>query len=173
LTSWRDNADLTIKILGLGAALFGVLKYFSDAEDARLQATRQAAISYVEIYGSAELRDRRQRLFEFWLANADVRSYLQRKGVSAADYRSFLLEAFKYDRKPTELLSAIYAMGSFYDQLALCKSTEICDAKIVDTHFCGGAKEFLRVYGPIIDWLAQSSGTQDFGEGARYLGGSC
>lgn len=170
---WPSDLEGWAKFVGMIAAVFGVAKYFLDAESARVLKTREAALEYVAIYGDTELRDHRQSLFEFWLQNADATAYMRREGHSDADYDNFMLTAFTTDPKRRELVGAVYSLANFYDQVALCRSTKICSAEIVDQNFCKGATGFTTDYRPIIALLATGSGADDFAKGARELSALC
>ncbi|TBY81702.1 hypothetical protein [Rhizobium leguminosarum] len=170
---WRSTIEVAIKVVGLFAAIFGVYKYFDDIAEARRLAARQAALAYVATYNGPELKSRSQTLFEFWIRNSDAMVFMQTNGMSDADYRSFLLTAFEHDDHPEQLLDAVYALSTFYDQVELCRSARVCDTTVVQAHFCKNAGEFSRKYQPIFAQLAVLSAVPDFGGGTRTLGQSC
>jgi hypothetical protein len=170
---WRSNIEMAIKVVGLFAAIFGVYKYFDDIAEARSLAARQAALAYVVTYNGPELKNHGQTLFKFWVRNSDAVVFMQKNGMSNADYRSFLLTAFEHADHPEQLLDAVYALSTFYDQVELCRSARVCESTVVQTHFCKNAREFFRKYQPIFAQLAVLSAVPDFGGGARALGQSC
>ena len=170
---WRGSLETTIKVVGLLTAMFGVYRYFEDSSKARNLAERQAALSYVATYNGSEIKSSARTLFKFWVRNADAVVYLQTVGMSADDYRSFLLTAFEHDESPAQLLDAVYGTATFYDEVALCRSAKVCDASIIKTNFCSSAHEFASKYQPVFAQLAILSATPAFGAGAKALGQSC
>jgi hypothetical protein len=169
----RANVELAIKALALLVAAFGIYQYFADRQVARDLAARGAALQYVANYDSVELRSHRQKLSEFWIRNADALLWIQKNGSSEGDYQSFLLSAFENDKYSRDLLTSVYSLTNFYEQVSLCQTTEVCDADVITKHFCSSAKDFQQRYDAIFVQIAAISGTPDFGNGVRQTGRRC
>ncbi|MDX1170771.1 hypothetical protein GOL87_28100 [Sinorhizobium medicae] len=169
----REYITLAVQVIGVLGVFFGVYKYYSDIEMTRQIEARKQALSYVERYGATELRNHRQEALEFWLKHSDVVTHIRKQGASEDAYRAFFFAALDHDQSSKTLLNALYAMNNFYDQVAFCRESRVCDEEVIDAYFCENANIFFTTYDPIFDSLGQMSGVADFGRGARELAKPC
>jgi len=169
----RDRVELGAKILAIVGGLFAIWQYFADASDAKELEKRRQALTYVQAYGATDLSEHRRIMFEFWLRHSDLLQVAKSQGVSESAYRAFFFTALEHDAGGKPMLNALYALSNFYDQLAFCRSSKVCDREIIDQYFCAGARTFGETYGPISGRLAELSGVSDFGRGAKEIAESC
>jgi hypothetical protein len=174
MTEGRKYAiELALKLVAAAIAIFGVARFFVDRAHERELAARGEALTMIERYGGAELRESREPLFDFWLARPEVVAHLEGNAISPRAYRSFLVMAFDSDQQSRALYSGVYTLSSFFDQAFFCFDSEVCDAEMMRRYFCPIAGSLDRLYGPVLGEIRERSGYDAFGSGIEGFARAC
>ena len=165
--------DLALKLVAAAIAAFGVARFFVDRAHERDLAARTEALAMIERYGSAELREVRAPLFDFWLARPEVVAHLEANAISPRAYGSFLVTAFDSDQQSRGLYGAVYTLSTFFDQAYFCFDSAVCDAEMMRRYFCPIAGSLDRLYAPILVAIRERSGYDAFGTGIAGFARAC
>ncbi|WP_299772516.1 hypothetical protein [uncultured Tateyamaria sp.] len=169
----RQNIELALKILAAAIAVFGVWKFFSDRALAVEAERRATALSYIEAYGSAEMIETRNVLFNFWKENDTFVDYMRAELVSERTYALFASVTIDEHPDTEAFQTAIYRLVNFYEQVWHCRTADLCDPSMLDEYFCDRVTLQAAAYQPFLDELGSRSGYESFGSSLGDFRVSC
>jgi hypothetical protein len=169
----KDTIEIIVKVVGTLVALFGIWEFFRGQEVNRAKDAQEKSIGYIERYASPEMLASREALFEFWLSQQPFIEHIESNPITERAYDNFVHFTFPRYTKRAKLQSALFSMANLYDQIFYCRKTGICDAVILDDHFCSVVMKQEHVYRPFFEIMGGSVGSTDFASGLKRYAELC
>lgn len=155
----RETIELSLKIAGLGVAIFGIATYFVDRAESRKDTASRYALELVEEYYQGNVRDSRNVILRFWESNRSSLEQVNKLALTRNELDSVYRSIFLQSGKAEVLVSSIYSVSEFFDRVGFCVTSDVCDPGTIESALCDEGKGFRSKYGTFIDSTRKSLGS--------------
>ncbi|MEM5473856.1 hypothetical protein WNZ14_19165 [Hoeflea sp. AS60] len=173
----KDKIDLWLKGIGLVLAAVGFAWGLVQFADVLHQRRVTQTLNYVERYGKDGLLGARIDLGKAWLT---ARAQLEQLRAASVDPARFerrhrqlvfsVLNSLPGGNR-ADLEQDVSLLISFFDELAICVRSKLCDKKSAQDFFQPEARSFYCLYKPYADFMANSY-AETYGVGVKELAGT-
>ncbi|WP_162933021.1 hypothetical protein [Roseovarius sp. EL26] len=165
--------DSIAKVVTLTIAVFGVAQYVYDRVDARSNDKKSRSISYIEQYANADMLEARHTLADFWSRQQGLVGVFRNTSVTQRTYGALLDASVFRNDLDGGIQPALLKVDSFYTQVGFCRSSGLCEAKLLDAYFCETAQKYGFVYGPFYERISDRTGDTSVGRELQAYAGEC
>lgn len=169
----KAQVEFALKIIATAIAVFGVWKYFDDRASSA-QAARQAqSLGYIERFGADDLLAARTRLLQYWKDYPDFAAFAANNVMSPRAYANFINATYPNRPDRADVDRALFRIQVFFDEVAYCRASGVCDAPILDAFFCNYVTRYGVVYGPFFARLSSDIGAAPIDRNLQALATIC
>lgn len=164
--------DAVVSVLGLAIAATGIWFYFDEVDRKAQSDARRAALEIVDAYNAQDLHDAESVLHDFWRGSSAFVAVASQDGLTDRELSGFASATLATDDDGS-LRDALLTVARIYDRAHVCRVAEICDAAVLDAHFCERSRVLWRAYKPFFAVLNKEIGVARIGEGLGAYSDVC
>lgn len=164
--------DAIVAVLGLAVASMGIWFYFDEADRKAEAEARREALAIVNAYNAPDLQEVEVSLHAFWRHASGFVNIASQDGLTERELSGFAAMAISADRDGA-LRDALLKIARIYERVHVCRDAEICDASVLDAHFCERARAAWKTYQPFYAVLNREIGVTRIGDGLGAYSDDC
>lgn len=164
--------DAIVAVLGLAVASMGIWFYFDEADRRAEAEARREALAIVNAYNAPDLQEVEVSLYGFWRRASGFVNIASQDGLTARELSGFAAVAVSADEDGA-LRRALLTIARIYERVHVCRDAGICDAAVLDDHFCERARATWRTYQPFFAVLNREIGVTRIGAGLGAYSDDC
>jgi hypothetical protein len=165
---WVPLSSLAANLLVVAALVIAFLTFQQQQRDAAVAAS----MNYVDQFNSGAILDARNVVFRSWLPyNFDVTGAALPKSALDALVSRVLLADEEQD-KTYRLRTSLVNIVAFYDSVAACIRSMVCNSVLLREHLGGYGHDFLCLYQSFIEDQVIHSQLAGFGSGLLSFTGA-
>ena len=162
-----------LKVATLLIAVFGVWKFFDERATSASSEAKARSLGYIERFADAEMIAARSRLLAFWQDYPKFAQFVRENSITEREYQNFVLATYPRRADRSGIDAALFRLQVFFDEVAFCRESEVCEKEILDGFFCTYATGYARIYGPFYSRLAKDIGSDPLDMKLQALAGVC
>ncbi len=164
---WAPLTSILANVLVVVALIIAFLTYHQQQRDAAVAAS----MSYVNQFNSGEILQARNTVFRSWLPYDFNRTdgILPKAALDALVLR--VLSADEEADPTYRLRTALVNIVAFYDSVAACARSQVCDNELLAQHLEGYGLDFLCLHQSFIEDQISQSHLTGFGAGLMAFAG--
>lgn len=169
----KTQIELSLKVIATFIAAFGVWKYFDDRATSALAARQAQSLGYIQRFGADDLLEARGRLLQYWQDYPDFADFVADNAISPRAYTNFVNATYPNRLDRAEVDRDLFAVQVFFDEVAYCRGSGVCDPAILDAFFCDHVTRYAAIYGPFYTRLSADIGAAPIDANLQWLASTC
>lgn len=127
----------------IGGGLFALIEYYDHKADGR----KKISLALVSDYHSKEYREYRENIDEAWEVGHPVLiSALTKEKCKSRAYNKYVVALVSEEK----LSNDVGYIMDFFERVATCVNSDLCDKQIIDKFFKKSGRTFFRKYYPYV-----------------------
>jgi hypothetical protein len=168
------DIEFWLKFVAVAVAVFGVWQYFEERKAAALMAAQAESLRIIRGYSSENILAARETLTQFWRDQPAFVSYASgEKAISPNEHSNFVRRTLPRYAKADDMHNALFLASDYFDNVYHCRTSGLCDEKLLDQFLCSKAEAFLHEYQPFFQAFEGTLGAQEFGRSLAEYVESC
>lgn len=151
--------DIGLKTIATLIALFGIWKYFAEQKASLHADAQRRSLGYIERFANYELLQARTQLIEYWQDYPEFAAFIKSNRITERAYSNFVNSTYPKRSDRATIDGALFRLQVFFDEVAFCRSSHVCDKDILDDFFCRYIPGYSQIYGPFFERLAKDIGS--------------
>lgn len=150
IQNFKDYTEILIHWLTFVAVILGGTWTLYQYSEHRYEGRVKETLDYVKQYDEGVLRDARNKVYEMWQnVDEEYKKILLDKSISDNEFTDFVVKIILKNNTSASILDIL----DFFERLAICVNTKLCDKNTAILYMRRHLQEFWRQNYPFIKYI--------------------
>lgn len=170
---WIEITNLALVAVATATAIFGVWRFFYDAEYLNIREQQKSSVGYIEQFGTGDVLEAQKDLFDFWQSQKEFLAAAKNSPITARGYHNWVALTMQTHPESYKVRNSLLVFENFFERINYCVGKNLCDENIIKEYFCDRFESHLYVYDKFYYEIGKSIYFDGMGAAARKMSDRC